>query len=639
MSNFLWDILLELTGVDAALMQVVTFVSFWGFIISAVQAFFGYKLVRLWIIIEGMLLGLIIGPILSVLIFGNDVFQAPQFILIFALLFAILGGWLANKLWKVGVFIVCFWPCYAVTFLLLLIAGDPSVAFFIAFIVGIIGGVVGVMYEKPAIILVSSIANGFSAGLWISNVSDQGLGFITGAVCAVGGMIFQCYTNGNVFGIGRRPQSTAGYVPYQNSYPGPSPVQDRTGMAAAADSRPATPEVRLSAAGAYTKTTPAVNVSSTKPVGPLNSSKQRGGLTSSRIRVRNDREYYFPGAPFVIPQMQIADIDADGSLGLFMSFQNIAGGKRIIALYIDIVCYNVLKEKIAELGSTAILDLSIETGEVARPVEPIALPDKTIRRVEIIPEHVIFSDDSMWSYNGRESFFMTDEQPENILASDPEYGKLLEADILRRTGETPAIYKYMPVDNGTFWMCGCGQLNTEDSCIFCGVKKETIFELYSSENIKALVEAKRAKDEKERADREREEAERQRRKEERDAEIKRRIEDIKGKTKSVISVASEKGKAVLEKAEEASRTVELKAGEEAKAGLMKKAEELNSDNPLLTCQKCGHRFLPGDRFCFNCGAELPGDLNICQSCGLVNNKNSLFCVNCGNKLSRDPGEN
>jgi membrane protease subunit (stomatin/prohibitin family) len=50
----------------------------------------------------------------------------------------------------------------------------------------------------------------------------------------------------------------------------------------------------------------------------------------------------------------------------------------------------------------------------------------------------------------------------------------------------------------------------------------------------------------------------------------------------------------------------------------------------VACPKCGHRVVPGQRFCGGCGSSLE---SYCVRCGASINAPSKFCGNCGARLS------
>lgn len=58
----------------------------------------------------------------------------------------------------------------------------------------------------------------------------------------------------------------------------------------------------------------------------------------------------------------------------------------------------------------------------------------------------------------------------------------------------------------------------------------------------------------------------------------------------------------------------------------------------MTCNYCGVKNNPDNKFCTNCGEELTGldntFANICPDCGAENNKEHKFCISCGYHLNQ-----
>lgn len=600
--------------IETGLFDVVTGVFelfLWSiFFISAIQAFFGYILLRIWIVLNGIIVGMVTGGILGfwigVLLGGGFSGTMVSWIIIGMIIGAIAGGYIAYKFWKIGVFLVCFVACMLVGMLLFgLMFQSMSVGRLLGFVLGCIGGYYGVKYVKPVIILITSISNGTSAGLALVPISPV-LGIVGIIACVGGGFYVQCRMNGNVFGIG------TGRFSFKEEF-----QLDHTQEIDA-------PKVHMKEENTTEK------LESIKK--EMNSftmkknSKIRRDLTSRTIRVRNEREYCFSNAPIVIPQIQIADINEEGKIGLYVSLQNIVSEKRIIAFYCDIICYNVLKEKMNELKNMSILDLSIETGQVVAIEKPIWLPDSSIRKCEIIPRHIVFSDDTIWSYEGEDTFFCAPMQKEFIF-TDPKLKSEFTALIYEKTRLRGINYQYQPMIFEEFWYCGCGQLNVEKSCVCCGLKKNDIFEMMDLHYLQMVCEEKVALQEAERL--------------ERKIARKKKMEELQAQTKQAVEHVSEKGREVLVKSNEVGRkTVDslkeqmVETKQKVAIRKEKKREELQNGD-VRYCSECGAEYEIGDCFCSQCGAEVHNDEiegKVCLTCHTQNTMDSKFCMQCGKLL-------
>ncbi|MEY8337370.1 DUF4234 domain-containing protein [Lachnospiraceae bacterium 62-35] len=381
----------------------------------------------------------------------------------------------------------------------------------------------------------------------------------------------------------------------------------------------------------------------------LVTSKYKSSVNRGNVRASNTGELCYSEAPLLIPQFQIADISQEGNVGLFLSFQNLSD-KNIAAIYLDLVCYNMLKEQVGLLTDLCYIDLNVEKGHVFETPAPISLPDKTVRHCDIIIRHVVYTDESIWNYEGSEAFIQIDEQqmlnlPDGLNHEFKRQMKALVPDV---------DFQYMPEDRGTYWFCACGQLNRagDDSCFICGADRSRQFSLldtsYLAEQRNIHMEEERIA----REEAERQEAARRAQEEalraQRAAERNQKLEEAQQKAKNAFNVVKNRGAEYYAKGEE-----KLKG-----AVIFQKSGHEGADN---MCPKCGKPYNPGDKFCMGCGlnlqqAAIPAPLpvptsisdssfgteavpepqktagKICQKCGMENEEDSKFCMGCGNLL-------
>ena len=352
----------------------------------------------------------------------------------------------------------------------------------------------------------------------------------------------------------------------------------------------------------------------------LLTSKHRG-MANGNVRSANTAELVHSEAPVILTKVQIAELGQNGNVSLFLGFQNTAD-RNIAAIYLDVVCYNMLKEQIGVLTDVCYIDLNVGKGQIFETPAPIALPDNSIRKCDIIIRHVVYTDESIWSYEGSEVFVQVDEQqllnlPDGLNDEFKRQMKQIVPDV---------NYGFTPEDRGNFWFCACGQLNPQNAgnCIACGADKASEFRLmdmtYLSAQRDAYMEEMRAA----REEAERQEAERRAREEEvkaqRIAERNQKIEETQQKAKNAFNAFKQKGEETLKG-----------------AGVMKSSG--------LTCPNCGKPYQPGDKFCMGCGAHLDqpvinaaqpsapqSGVKICEKCGMENDADSKFCMGCGNPL-------
>lgn len=176
-------------------------------IISAIMAlallvncFFGYKLIRLQIALSGFAIGGILGMGLSVIIFGSNAGLDGLIIfsLIGGILFAIVGALLANKVFKIGLFIYASSMPIIISFLIGIAIGEMEITV-VGIIIGVIFGILGVILARPYFIAITAIGSGFMAGplvLATFGVYNVGGGILIGGVLAIAGVLVQWATTG-----------------------------------------------------------------------------------------------------------------------------------------------------------------------------------------------------------------------------------------------------------------------------------------------------------------------------------------------------------------------------------------------------------------------------------------------------------
>ncbi|MCM1145856.1 MAG: DUF4203 domain-containing protein, partial [Lachnoclostridium sp.] len=184
-------------------------------IYGVVKALFGYKLYKISLFFVGFLVGAVVGGLIGVAA-GNAVVA-----ILAALLLGVLFGFLNIVLAKLGIFIQCFAYGFmavmapAVMKLMdpsALIQGgynlittgssglsDPRAMIPIALIVGIIIGIIGVIFSRIIIILTTAVFGGMAGSvglcLLVGNF-EIGLLLIVAAAIAILGMVVQFLTTG-----------------------------------------------------------------------------------------------------------------------------------------------------------------------------------------------------------------------------------------------------------------------------------------------------------------------------------------------------------------------------------------------------------------------------------------------------------
>jgi hypothetical protein len=176
------------------------------------------------------------------------------------------------------------------------------------------------------------------------------------------------------------------------------------------------------------------------------------------------------------------------SAGLFMNintnavialckFRNITE-KRLKAVYLSLSCFGVDGAILHEDLDYVYLDLSVPSNEMFGEKTPIAIPDKTTRKIDIVVTKVIFEDDTYWENN--DALIL---QP--ILSANPisSLGKLKEV-YKWKTG-----FAHLPLEQSEYWICGCNGFNqaTNQKCLDCGAEKNLVFSQANQEYLENTV--------------------------------------------------------------------------------------------------------------------------------------------------------
>lgn len=156
-------------------------------ILGVLICFLGLKLVKVWGMLIGLLLGFLFGAGIS-LAFGVEPLPAAGIGLAAGLIFAILSF----KIYRVGVFVLCWIIGSGIAFALI----NPSTWFLtgICTAIGLILAILAAIFLEPLVIILTSLYGGLRIGLAAAvllNLSPDFLGYIIGGVAAIIGIVVQ----------------------------------------------------------------------------------------------------------------------------------------------------------------------------------------------------------------------------------------------------------------------------------------------------------------------------------------------------------------------------------------------------------------------------------------------------------------
>lgn len=166
------------------------------FVIAVTLCFLGYKLYRILISICGFLIGGILG------LFLYGAFDSKIFLLIGVIL-AIAGAVVAYKFYQIGLFMYGSSISFVILSIIFLVMLQSKAAFIISAILAVVAGVLFVMFNKPVIILSTSINHGFSAGTLLScMIAHTRLSGLFGIIFVGAGLYLQTKMNGGLLESG-----------------------------------------------------------------------------------------------------------------------------------------------------------------------------------------------------------------------------------------------------------------------------------------------------------------------------------------------------------------------------------------------------------------------------------------------------
>ena len=163
-------------------------------VIGILGCFFGFRLTKLFVGICGFCAGGIIGVILAI---KNE----STGYLLLGLILAIVLAIISYNLYKVGIFIISFLNGATFSFTLsLMLFKEFKPALIVACIVGLIVGIVSIMFTKPTLIISTAISFGNVAGVFLAVLlSNETMSKILPIIFMVIGLLIQIKTNNGLF--------------------------------------------------------------------------------------------------------------------------------------------------------------------------------------------------------------------------------------------------------------------------------------------------------------------------------------------------------------------------------------------------------------------------------------------------------
>lgn len=562
-------------------------------IVGGIECFFGYRIFRILTAIMGFVVGAAIGGLLGAAASGTTA------AIVFGLLLGILGAYLAYILYKLGVFIICFAAGAALGAALGLASGDTSTAITFAAVIGLILGVLGVILTKPLIIISSGAGGGMMAGIGLGlMMSDLRIGVVLGIVLAVAGIIVQ----------------------FQQDKKAPSNAPG-SASGAAADTSAGT------AAGTAVGTTAATGLDTVKAgIAGLGQKMTAGAQNAAKGTHRQlygwnelvwqEQPLWYKGTPIVVNEASLVTPSAGGGVCLSLGFQNLER-KGIRGVFFSVKCYDLLKQQLEGIEKLSLQDFQVAPGQLWYTEQPIPLPDKDTRRVELAVTNVVFDDGAIW--NGDKDAAVVPLAAQDVLDLPPELaGELFQECRTLISGDPARLFRFQPRKEDDHWWCACGQMNLDDTCLACGIQAEALFDLVQPQRLTEIREARLAEQERQEQEwremmaereRQREIAEQERRQKiaEQTAAAKQKVAEVSAKTTETLIKGLDKGVGAAAAAVAALKK-KTAAASEPKAEVPQSPtpaeQKPTSDASPKFCSRCGTPLEPGINFCPGCGKSI-----------------------------------
>lgn len=439
-------------------------------IFPLINVYFGYKWNK---ILSKICFTLFVAVVLS--IFG--VIFPPLIFILFIL--GLIVGWnISEKMYYISIFIGYFITGFVITMSLglipMIMQGDINDGLGGMVIFGIFGGsllgYLAVKFEKPVIVIVTSIGNYpvIYLGMYIMFLNGF-MAFMTTTIIILTGFYYQCVSNGNVFGIGKKKVSEI--------------INDISDKESISNIMNNVTEKTSDIVKGISKSEITKNVFNNQGMKiDIKNSKYREKL-GDKVKYSSENEYYAKEIPLIITQVEILGIDEEENVGVKFGVQNTIKNKEIIGIYVEIKGIDLLGEVVEIIENEPILDLNINNNLVYIIDRIIKLKNKSVRRVEIKVNTIIYKDREVWRNDENIEFEEVEEGIE--LDLNMNLREIFKEEIEENMNMSSEVYKYKPMEYRDYWVCACGQINNEDEegCVFCEIEREAIFSYVDIEEL------------------------------------------------------------------------------------------------------------------------------------------------------------
>ena len=372
--------------------------------------FFGYKLQKFLVTLGGIGIGAGLGMVLGMLS------KRESTTLVAVVLLSILCGFLAFKLYRLGIFML-YWLLGTGIFAALMIAAGAYDAMGFAAILGLVVGVLALVLHKGFIIFTTALSGGMVSGVSIAEAMGVSkAGVIIGAILSIVGAIVQ-------FSMEKKTR-------------GGEKADDKGGLwASRGDGQAVNGDGHDRSDGEAAVTVPEEK-------------------TTDIELLRAAPDSYCPKSKLLIDTVRLSRDDRNNTY-ISLALQNI-GDETIIGIFYKVIGYNIAGEYLGEQGYS-IIDLSIVPGGKFESAKT-QLFDNSIRKADIVLTKLVDSHQKVIQLDAGDTVAL------------PKAGRIKDAigeDIEELMGLKPdEEYFYTDLDEG-LWICTCGHIGYH-KCSYCG---------------------------------------------------------------------------------------------------------------------------------------------------------------------------
>lgn len=207
---------------------------------------------------------------------------------------------------------------------------------------------------------------------------------------------------------------------------------------------------------------------------------EKNTLPSKSILKQELKPFWSKNSPLIIKRQEIVSLE-NTNIYLEITMQNLYF-ETIKAIFMDILCFDYLKNPLEGVSDFKLIDLSIESNQLFSTNMDIPLPDINTRKCQLIIKNIVFDNDEVW--NNKNYTPLEQITAPVRIQYKPELIRLM-SDKLKGRAIPYNQYLFLPISADEYWFCSCGQFNTsnDESCRNCHIGKNEIFEIVNEEKL------------------------------------------------------------------------------------------------------------------------------------------------------------